>query len=94
MGLGTDIEAEKPIPFVRGSAFPTGSFGPLDSPHPMRSLMFDPARFGPMRTAMPVLIARDLRRNLAAALSWLILTDGNRQVTAEGLALDELDGKQ
>jgi protocatechuate 3,4-dioxygenase beta subunit len=67
---GTVADPEgKPAPNVRVSLFP--SFSPTEKQTDSEgrfTMTFDPNQFGPMGAAQPIVVARDLTRNLAAAL--------------------------
>ena len=67
-GTVSDPEG-KPAPQVRVSLFP--AFSPTEKQTDSEgrfSLTFDPNQFGPMGATQPIVVARDLTRNLAAAM--------------------------
>lgn len=67
-GTVTDLEG-KPAPSVRVSLFPSFSAAEKQTDSEGRfALTFDPRQSGPMGAAAPIVVARDLTRNLAAAV--------------------------
>ncbi len=67
-GQVTD-EAGKPAPQVRVSLFPSYSSGEKQTDSEGRfALTFDPRQSGPMGETAPIVVARDMTRNLASAV--------------------------